>query len=165
MSLSSSPSLYPSRINSSYGHQHTRKPQTSLGLDSCSNVVDFRRPGRSNLYGLSLNPRWREPSCDLGTGNPYQGSTRRIEPYSLRRTQEDNIILHAWSVDRDAHRSYRLDRIEGARTTSQTFSPRYAVELTPTGPVAISAGNGAGCRPTKSAVGKTCPISMAAASI
>ena len=67
----------------------------------------------------------------------YQGSTRRIEPYSLRQTQDGNIILHAWSVDRDAHRSYRVDRIQGARTTDQTFSPRYAVELTPTGPVSI----------------------------
>ncbi len=67
----------------------------------------------------------------------YQGSTRRIEPYSLRQTQDGNIILHAWSVDSNAHRSYRVDRIQGARTTDQTFSPRYAVELTPTGPVSI----------------------------
>lgn len=67
----------------------------------------------------------------------YQGSTRRIEPYSLRRTQESNIILHAWNVDSDAHRSYRVDRIEGARTTNQVFAPRYAIELTPSGPVSI----------------------------
>ncbi len=67
----------------------------------------------------------------------YQCSTRRIEPYSLRRTQDDNIILHAWSVDKDEHRSYRVDRIQGARTTGQTFSPRYAVELTPEGPVSM----------------------------
>jgi len=67
----------------------------------------------------------------------YQGRTRRIEPYSLRRTQEGNIVLHAWSVEKDEHRSYRVDRIEGARTTGQTFTPRYAIELTPAGPVAI----------------------------
>lgn len=67
----------------------------------------------------------------------YNGSTRRIEPYSLRRTRDDNIILHAWSVDRDAHRSYRVDRIQGARTTGQTFTPRYAVELTPSGPMSV----------------------------
>lgn len=67
----------------------------------------------------------------------YQGSTRRIEPYSLRRTKDGNIILHAWSVDKDAHRSYRVDRIQGAQTTSQVFTPRYAVELTPSGPVSI----------------------------
>jgi len=67
----------------------------------------------------------------------YNGSTRRIEPYSLRRTQDDNIILHAWSVDRNEHRSYRVDRVQGARTTGRSFTPRYAVELTPSGPVAI----------------------------
>ena len=64
-------------------------------------------------------------------------TTRLIEPYSLRRTQDDNIILHAWNLDRDAHRSYRVDRIQGARTTGRIFTPRYAVELTPSGPVAI----------------------------
>lgn len=57
--------------------------------------------------------------------------TRVIEPYSLRRTQDDNIILHAWTIERDAHRSYRVDRIQGARTTNRSFTPRYAVELTP----------------------------------
>jgi hypothetical protein len=50
----------------------------------------------------------------------YMGSTRRIEPYSLRRTQEGNIVLHAHNLDRNEHRSYRADRIEGARTINQT---------------------------------------------
>lgn len=45
----------------------------------------------------------------------YQGSTRRIEPYSLRRTKDENIILHAWNTGSDAPRSYRIDRIQGAR--------------------------------------------------
>jgi predicted nucleotidyltransferase component of viral defense system len=67
----------------------------------------------------------------------YQGSTRRIEPYSLRRTRDENIVLHAWSVDKSDHRSYRVDRIQGARATNQVFTPRYAVELTPSGPVRI----------------------------
>jgi predicted nucleotidyltransferase component of viral defense system len=67
----------------------------------------------------------------------YKGSTRRIEPYSLRRTKDDNIILHAWDTNKDGHRSYRVDRIQGASTTNQVFNPRYAVELTPSGPVAI----------------------------
>ncbi|MEX2496145.1 MAG: nucleotidyl transferase AbiEii/AbiGii toxin family protein [Woeseia sp.] len=68
----------------------------------------------------------------------YQGGTRRIEPYSLRRTKDDNVILHAWNVDSDAHRSYRVDRIKSARTTRQVFEPRYAVELTPSGPLLIA---------------------------
>ena len=33
----------------------------------------------------------------------YDGSTRRIEPYSLRRTHDDNIILHAWSIEKNSH--------------------------------------------------------------
>tara|TARA_R110000744_G_scaffold91550_2_gene177561 strand:- start:329 stop:1798 length:1470 start_codon:yes stop_codon:yes gene_type:complete len=68
----------------------------------------------------------------------YQGSTRRIEPYSLRRTSDDNIILHAHSVDRDEHRSYRVDRIQGARVTNQPFSPRHEIELAPQGPVRVA---------------------------
>ncbi|WP_088347290.1 MULTISPECIES: nucleotidyl transferase AbiEii/AbiGii toxin family protein [Rhodomicrobium] len=81
----------------------------------------------------------------------YQGSTRRIEPYSLRRTREGNIVLHAHNLDKNEHRNYRVDRIEGARTTNQTFVPRHAVELTPTGPVHVApsqAGLGGGRQPT-----------------
>lgn len=68
----------------------------------------------------------------------YQGSMRRIEPYSLRRTTEGNIILHAHNIDKDEHRSYRVDRIQGARVTNQAFTPRFAIELTPQGPIAIA---------------------------
>jgi len=67
----------------------------------------------------------------------YQGSTRRIEPYSLRKTKEGNVILHAWNVDKNEHRSYRVDRIQGAHTSNQSFVPRYEIELTPSGPVSI----------------------------
>jgi hypothetical protein len=68
----------------------------------------------------------------------YQGSTRRIEPYSLRRTRDGNIVLHAWNTDKDEHRSYRVDRMQGARTTNRSFVPRYAVELSPQGPVVVA---------------------------
>ena len=85
----------------------------------------------------------------------YQGKVRVIEPYSLRRTEDGNIILHAWSVDVDQHRSYRVDRIESAQTTNRTFFPRYAIELTPSGPVHIApvarpASSGLLSRPTRS---------------
>lgn len=68
----------------------------------------------------------------------YQGSTRRIEPYSLRRTQDGNIVLHAWNTDKNEHRSYRVDRMQGARTTNQTFVPRYAIELSPQSPLLVA---------------------------
>ena len=80
---------------------------------------------------------------DLG----YQRSIRRIEPYSLRRTQAGDILLYAVKTDTGEPRSYRLDRIESAQATSQAFTPRYAIELTPTetgpiSPAARSAGSG-----------------------
>ena len=67
----------------------------------------------------------------------YQESVRRIEPYSLRRTREGNIVLHATRVSDGEHRSYRIDRIHGARATGQSFIPRFAVELSPQGPPSI----------------------------
>lgn len=67
----------------------------------------------------------------------YRGSVRRIEPYSLRRTQEGNIVLHAIRASDGGHRSYRIDRIQGAQTTRQSFIPRYEVELIPEGPAII----------------------------
>jgi len=65
---------------------------------------------------------------DLG----YQRSVRRIEPYSLRRTNAGDILLYAVKTNTGEARSYRLDRIESAQATSQGFVPRYAVELSPT---------------------------------
>ena len=79
----------------------------------------------------------------------YQGSVRRIEPYSLRRTRDGNIVLHAIRHSDGEHRSYRIDRIEGAQTTGQSFAPRYAVELTPRGPVAIPPTAGRSALPTR----------------
>ncbi|MCZ7564707.1 MAG: WYL domain-containing protein [Burkholderiales bacterium] len=34
-------------------------------------------------------------------------------------------------------RSYRVDRIQGASVTGQSFAPRYLVELTPEGPLPV----------------------------
>jgi hypothetical protein len=66
---------------------------------------------------------------DLG----YNNEIRRIEPYSLRRTRAGNILLFAIRSLDGQSRSYRLDRIQSAITTHQSFSPRYAIELTPGG--------------------------------
>jgi len=67
----------------------------------------------------------------------YDGSERRIEPYSLRQTAEGYFVLHAIRSDSGEHRSYRVDRMQGATVTSRVFSPRYAVELTSTGPLTV----------------------------
>jgi predicted nucleotidyltransferase component of viral defense system len=64
-------------------------------------------------------------------------AVRLIEPYSMRRTQVGDILLHALRADGTGHRSYRVDRIVGARATRQSFTPSYAIELTPMGPISV----------------------------
>jgi len=68
----------------------------------------------------------------------YDGSLRRIEPYSLRQTAEGYFVLHAIRSDSEEHRSYRVDRMQGATVTSQVFTPRYMVELNSTGPLTVA---------------------------
>lgn len=58
-----------------------------------------------------------------------------IEPYSLRRTREDNLLLYAVKHETREDRSYRIDRIKSAEVTKIPFTPKYAIELTPTGPI------------------------------
>lgn len=53
---------------------------------------------------------------------------RVIEPYSLRYTRDGNLILFVIN-DHGLLRGYRVDRIAGARPTSQTFQPKMLVEF------------------------------------
>lgn len=65
----------------------------------------------------------------------YDGRTRLIEPYSLRRTRAGNLILHAERADGSGHRSYRVERIQGLRTTTMPFRPRFPIEFSARGPL------------------------------
>lgn len=67
----------------------------------------------------------------------YQGSTRRIEPYSLRRTRAGDVLLRAVRAADGKPRSYRIDRIQDVQVSEQTFAPRYAIELSPELPLSI----------------------------
>jgi predicted nucleotidyltransferase component of viral defense system len=90
----------------------------------------------------------------------YQNSHRLIEPYSLRKTRDNNLLLYAVKHATGEPRSYRVDRIQGASATTTSFTPRYLVELTPVGllsapptarigeqPRPFSLGRPAGARP------------------
>lgn len=65
----------------------------------------------------------------------YGGNTRIIEPYSLRRSRAGSTLLHAIRHDSGQHRSYRVDRIESIRVTTQPFRPRYLIEFAQTDPI------------------------------
>jgi predicted nucleotidyltransferase component of viral defense system len=60
----------------------------------------------------------------------YQGSTRIIEPYSLRMSRAGDLLLYGIRVDNRQLRCYRVDRIESARVTRTPFKPAYAIEFT-----------------------------------
>ncbi|MHB8657696.1 MAG: nucleotidyl transferase AbiEii/AbiGii toxin family protein [Solirubrobacteraceae bacterium] len=65
----------------------------------------------------------------------YQGSTRLIEPYALRRSRAGRLLLHAERADGSGHRTYGVDAIAGLRVTTTPFTPRYPIEFSARGPL------------------------------
>lgn len=63
----------------------------------------------------------------------YQGTTRAIAPYSLRRTKAGHLLLYAVRADSREPRAYRVDRIQSVRVTNQTLQPVYRVEFSAAG--------------------------------
>ena len=59
--------------------------------------------------------------------NEDEFSDRRAEPYALMNSKE-GWYVHAYDLDRDAPRSFRLDRIKSVTVTDETFEPRPGVE-------------------------------------
>lgn len=59
----------------------------------------------------------------------YQGTTRIVEPYSLRRSKAGDLLFYGWKVADGEIRSYRVDRVQGVRVTDRPFSPRFVVEF------------------------------------
>jgi predicted nucleotidyltransferase component of viral defense system len=97
----------------------------------------------------------------------YQGSHRLIEPYSLRRTRDGNLVLHSLRADGTGHRSYRIDHIQSARATTTPFTPSYAVEFSSSGPLAAPPQTRtatASTRPRKAGAGPIyvieCPVCL-----
>lgn len=84
---------------------------------------------------------------DYGKENGEQ-KTYLIEPYSLRITSDNNVILYAVKLPSAEIRSFRTDRIINATVTEQTFAPRYTIDFIPAGPA------GASARPTTAPIYK-----------
>ncbi len=53
---------------------------------------------------------------------------RRVEPYSLRRTADGNLVLFVVN-DQGELRSYRVDRMARIRPTDVPFTPKFRVEF------------------------------------
>jgi predicted DNA-binding transcriptional regulator YafY len=59
--------------------------------------------------------------------NEDEFTTRRVEPYQLLNGQE-GWYVHSYDPEREATRSFRLDRIRSATVTDENFEPRPDVE-------------------------------------
>lgn len=65
----------------------------------------------------------------------YDGRSRLIEPYSLRRSSAGRLLLHAERADGSGHRTYGVDKIAALRVTTIPFRPRHAIEFSAQGPL------------------------------
>lgn len=112
-SLPSLPSLDQMATDEEIIREPTRNLPMNLGTQISLEAIRFA--GVNYLY----------------TDIQYGQVTDRIEPYSLRRTKDGNLVLHAIGAANGEPRSYQIDQIHGATVTQQIFTPRYLVELRP----------------------------------
>ena len=92
--------------------------------------------------GVALEPIRFAASNHLCVDLGYHGSRRVIQPYSLRRTQAGQLVLHALHAGDGQHRTYRVDRIESVQVTTQPFRPAYLIEFAASGPMSAAPARG-----------------------
>lgn len=68
----------------------------------------------------------------------YNGKLRTLEPYSLRRSSRDNLLLYGWELETAQIKCFDVSKMSALRTTARTFTPRYTVEFTGTGAIDTS---------------------------
>lgn len=112
-----------------YGQSET-KHLSHIGIRESVNTKWNPPVGVSHWGGAPIEAIRFAASNRLCVRLGYGGSMRLIEPYALKQTQEENIILVARKVETGEPRSYRIDRIESAEVTQQSFTPVYAIEIT-----------------------------------
>ena len=64
----------------------------------------------------------------------YHGSSRLVEPYSLRHPSTGNLNLHVWEVEKNGtpsnqHKQFKTLEIESAEVSNRPFIPKWEVEL------------------------------------
>ncbi len=98
----------------------------SLGVSAPLEIVRF---AAANRLCVALDYQDEQGRRDV----------RIIEPYSLRRSSAGNLLLMAVKADTGEIRSYRADRIVGATATQQSFTPKYIIEFSESGPLSAPA--------------------------
>jgi WYL domain-containing protein len=109
------------------GEEILRQPVGTLGPGIVSSALEIIRFAAVNQLIVEIDY----------VKEDGERTTRQIEAYSLRRAGSGAVLLHVHDLFRNEHRSYRVERIRAARATQRTFTPRHAIELTPSGAQAI----------------------------
>ena len=68
----------------------------------------------------------------------YDGGTGASNPIRCGGRKRGTMFFMPSAPTSGAHRSYRVDRMQGATVTAQPFVPRYLVELTSEGPLPVT---------------------------
>ncbi len=116
-------------------------PRAMAAIPASAEAIDpaWRMPAMSTRWNISVPlEKIRFAAANhLCVNLGYQGTSRIVEPYSLRRTKDGHLILYAVKHGTAETRSYRVDGIEHAEAISVPFVPRYIVELSETGPMPV----------------------------
>lgn len=142
------------------GHQLPALPPLQDFLDELPNLFDWLE-GTLEFeelapveFAADEDESWSPPSTVVtwGVGVPleairfaatnhllvelaYDGSSRLIEPYSLRRSRAGRLLLHAERADGTGHRTYGIDKVTGIRVTTTPFRPKMPIEFSARGPL------------------------------
>lgn len=145
-------SLYWSALPEFFKWMNGKDRQQGSALRTISSEGENYRPGYGFLglrtgMGDSLEivrfAAGNRLCIDLDyTDEKGKRSTRRIEPYSLRRAKTGNVLLYAVRSEDEEIRAYKVNRINSVSLANQEFIPRYEVELSPQNPVNASMRTG-----------------------
>ncbi len=99
------------------------------GTGVASGLAGGVSAGTPELHAIRLAARNR-----LYVAFHYDGVTRSVEPYSLRRPATGNLLLYAYEQTRGGQltgkiKAYKVGRIAGAEVEARSFKPRWQVEI------------------------------------
>jgi hypothetical protein len=103
------------------------------GKPNCQGKIAYRGPVSPTSGG------WPKIKLDLTADERLVlPSVRREAFHPYGDKPEGGIWANCYAYEEGEHGSYRVDRMQVATVTSQVFTPRYSVELTSTGPLAVA---------------------------
>ncbi len=113
-------------------------------LPAISNKLEERSLSRSNFPEIITQQAFVEPNAyhlnqiryaarnRLCVEIEYDGVTRLVEPYSLRRPRTGNLLLYVYELHGrgvQGIKAYNISKITRSEIIQQSFLPRYAIEL------------------------------------